>query len=291
MNCNLPKITYPRLRTLLLVTICEAITPKTDVEAGNFSIDDPDFEQKLSGLQPFSQKSVLKKVKNQTSLALYRSSIGLQLGAESMQIREKITSQVVHFFQSLQSNLASADIESILLRDLTISTTNIGLVEFEFGEWAIAHWLQAVLQACLAEPDFNSAFSANRVPSENPQVFFCQYCYARCSALLRLTSPSILIGQTVELWLTDKKLQLGQERSLIMQIIETLDEWEDETPLKSAIALSETFLHFYQTCQIVKHDTIDPQIAHCRLALVMITHWLLKQLLERGLGVFAPETL
>jgi len=271
------------------VRICEAITPKTDVEIHTFSIDDRDSEQNLRNFQPFDQKSALKKVKNQTSLALYRSSIALQLGAKSSRTHEKIAAQVVHFFQSLPSNLASVDIENILLRDLTISTTNIGLIEFEFGDWAIASWLQTVLQTCLA--DSSSAFLASRVPSENSQVFFCQYCYARCSAVLRLTNPSILIGQSVETWLTNKKLLLRQERSLITQIIETLDEWEDRAPLKSAIALCEAFQQFYQTCQIVKYDNVDPQIAQCRLALVMITHWLLKQLLEQGLGVFAPETL
>ncbi|BAU10602.1 putative Arginyl tRNA synthetase, anticodon binding [Leptolyngbya sp. NIES-3755] len=291
MNCNLPQITYPRLRTLLLVGICEAITPKTDVEVESFSIDDRVFKQKFRKFQHFDQKSALKKVKNQTSLALYRSSIALQLGAESAQNRAEITSQVVHFFQSLPSNLAAVDIENILLRDLTISTDSTGLIEFEFGEWAIAHWLQTVLQGCLVEIDSNSGFLTSRTPSEHPQIFYCQYSYVRCSAILRLTNPSILIGQTVETWLIDKKLLLRQERSLVTQIIETLDEWEDKTPLKSAIALSEAFQLFYQSCQIVKYDTIDPQIAQCRLALVMITHWLLKQLLEQGLGVFAPETL
>lgn len=265
---------------MLLEKICAAITRKTDAKVAIFPDLKPNSEL-------FHRNPIVKKVRNHTSIALYRSSIALQLGSESTQIQEKIATQI----KQLSSIPSIADLKTLLLRDLTISTTSIGLLEFEFGDWAIANWLQTVWKSCTVENDFNSAFSLDSLLSENSHLFFCQYTYSRCSALLRLTNPSNDIGQTVEIWLNAKKLLLRQERSLIEQIIFTIDEWEEKPPLESAIALSQTFQSFYQSCQIVKYETIDRQIAQCRLALVMITHWLLKQLLEQGLGVVAPETL
>ncbi|GAP94640.1 cyanobacterial hypothetical protein [Leptolyngbya sp. NIES-2104] len=265
---------------MLLARICEAITRKTDVEVAILSDLQPDSEF-------FHRNSIIKKVRNHTSIARYQSSIALQFGARSTQIQEKVATQM----RQLSSISLVMDLKTILLRDLTISTTNIGLLEFEFGDWAIANWLQTVWESCSIETDFNSAFSPALTLSENSHIFFCQYTYSRCSALLRLTNLPNDIGQTVETWLNDKKLLLRQERSLIEQIISTIDEWEDKPPLESAIALSQTFQNFYQSCQIVKYEAVDRQIAQCRLALVMITHRLLKQLLEQGLGVLAPETL
>lgn len=295
MNCNLPKITYPTLRTLLLVKIYEAIYHKTDVGVANQPIENPSSRLDQPNFDRFRQSSVLKRVKNQTSVAAYRSSIALQLGAESPQFRQDVAYQVVQFFQSSPFNSSETNIEKILLRNLTVSTSEAAQLEFEFEDFATAVWLQTVLQDACSPRDFNSAFSLSRPLSENSQIFFCQYSYARCSALLRLVNPSDLISQTIsksaEIWLRESKLLLNQERSLAAQIVTTLDQWEDGTALKTAIALSQTFQTFYQTCQIVKYDRIDRQIAQCRLALVMITHWLLKQLLEQGLGVLAPETL
>ncbi|MBW4440248.1 MAG: hypothetical protein KME10_03220 [Plectolyngbya sp. WJT66-NPBG17] len=295
MNCNLPKITYPTLRTLLLVKIYEAICRKSDVQVANRAIDDPNSEPNPPDFELFRQKHVLKQVKNQTSVAVYQSSITLQLGAKSTQTRKDIAYQVAQFFQTSPFNPSEGDIEKILLRDLTVSASEAGQLRFEFGDLAIAHWLQMVLRNSPLVRDSNSAFRLSGELSENSQIFFCQYSYARCAAILRLINPSDHTDQTVEigavLWLRNGNLLLNQERSLVAQIVRTLDEWEDGTALKSAIALSQAFQTFYQTCQIVKYDEIDRSIAQCRLALVMITHWLLRQLLEQGLSVLAPETL
>lgn len=265
---------------MLLVEICQAITHKTDANV-------PIFLDLELNSENFCRELVVKKVKNQTSIACYRSAIALQFGAESTLIREKIA----QFFQTSAVISSEMDLKAILLRNLTISTTNIGLLEFEFGDWAIANWLQTVWESCWVENDSKSAFSRDLTLSENPQIFSCQYTYSRCAALLRLTDPSKGVGQTVETWLRDKKLLLGQERFLLEQIITTIDEWEEKPPLESTIALSQRFQGFYQSCQVVKYEVVDFQVAQCRLALVMITHWLLKQLLEQGLGVLAPETL
>lgn len=292
MNCNLPKITYPTLRTLLLLKIYEAICQKKDVEVANDVIGHPNVQPNVPDFEVFRQEPILRKVINQTSVATYRSSIALQLAAGSSQTRIKIAYQVVQFFQSSPFNSSERDIETALLRDLTVSNTETGQLAFEFGDRAIALWLQTVLNECARRivPDRNSL--PDETLSENPQIFLCQYSYARCSALCHLGSLSNFMGQRADLeWLRDGKLLFKKERSLVAQIVTTLDKWEDGEALESAIALSQAFQAFYRDCRIVKYDTVDPQIASCRLALVMITQWLLKQLLEQGIGVLAPETL
>lgn len=248
----------------------------------------PKFGTEPLNFKHFQQLRSLKQVKNQTSIALYRSSIALQLGAGSRQNTERIVSQISCFFQSLPFDSGQTEIEKRLLSDITVSATQRGQLEFEFGETAIAVWLQVVLQHCTAD-ELESETALGEMLSDSPEIFFCQYSYARCAALLRL-NPQNLSAQAVT-WLTDGKLLLNRARSLTTQIVTTLDTWEEDTALKNAIALSQAFQAFYQNCQIVKYDTIDFEIMQCRLALVMITHWLLKQLLEQGLGVLAPETL
>ncbi|MBD2079632.1 DALR anticodon-binding domain-containing protein [Leptolyngbya sp. FACHB-17] len=249
------------------------------------------FEIELSNFKHFQQLSVPKQVRNQTAIALYRSSIALQFGAGSIQTTQQVAGQIIDFFLSSPFDSAKTEIEKKLLRDLTVRATEAGQLEFEFGAIAISAWLQVVLRHCSSQ---GLEWQSNAVPdqtlSKNPEVFFCQYSYARCAALLRLVDSQVLISQEA-IWLRDGKLLLQQERSLTAQIVTTLDTWEEATVLKSAIALSQAFQAFYPHCQIVKYDTVDCEIAQCRLALVMITHWLLKQLLEQGLGVLAPETL
>ncbi|MBD1842000.1 hypothetical protein H6F89_00950 [Cyanobacteria bacterium FACHB-63] len=249
------------------------------------------FGIERSNFKRFQQLSVPKQVRNQTAIALYHSSIALQIGAGSTQITQQIAGQIIDFFRSSPFDSAKAEIEKRLLRNLTVRATEAGQLEFEFGAIAISAWLQVVLQHCSSQAlERQSNAASAQTLSKNPEIFFCQYSYARCAALLRLVDSQPLISQET-IWLRDGKLLLHQERSLTAQIVTTLDTWEEAAALKSAIALSQAFQAFYQNCQIVKYDTIDREIAQCRLALVMITHWLLKQLLEQGLGVLAPETL
>ena len=291
VNCNLPKISYSTLRTLLLLQIYQAIYQKREVQVANDSINYPNIEPDLPNYKVFQQSSILRKVTNQTSVATYRSTIALQLAAKSTQTRTEIAAQIVQFFQRFSLNSSEGNIEELLLRDFTVSNTESGQLEFAFGDSAIALWLQTVLDECTTVSENpNAAFLG--ALAEDPQIFFCQYSYARCAAICRLVNTSKFMRQRVEIeWLRDGKLLFRKERSLVSQIVTTLDDWETGEVLKNAIALSRAFQVFYRDCQIVKYETVDPQIAQGRLALVMITQWLLKRLLEKGLSVLAPETL
>jgi hypothetical protein len=292
VNCNLPRITYPTLRSLLLLRICEAICLKRDVQVANSSTTDPEFQIKQRNVKLLPASSILKHVKTTTSVVAYSSSIALQLRANPAQISAEITDQIVHFLQ----NSSDGKIEKLLLRDFTVATTETGRLMFKFSDRAIAIYMQGLLTYCILQPtEAPKEVSFNQKFSGDSKTFLCQYSYARCATLIRLKSIPICIGKSVEndsaIWLKNCKLFLSQEAELLAQIITTVDEWQDKSPLALAIALSEAFQRFYRSCQIVKYDTVNPELAQCRLGLVMITHWLLKQLLENGLGISAPETL
>jgi arginyl-tRNA synthetase len=298
VNCNLPKITYPTLRSLLLLKICEAISLQEEVEVANQSIDDLDFQRNRYDIRLLAPRSTLKRVKSETSVVAYASTIALQLAAKSSTTPTEIADKIIHFLQHSLSNLSGEEIENQLLRDLTVTYLEPGRLVFEFSDRAIAAYLQEILSHCTDEPNRASDRSflrLKRESSSHSKIFLCQYSYARCAALIRMASRPNHIDKSVEnhsaKWLNEGKLLLQKELELLAQIITTLDEWEEKDALTLAIALSEAFQTFYQNCQIVKYDTINLQVAQCRLALVMITHWLLKHLLEQGIGVVAPETL
>lgn len=295
VNCNLPKITYPTFRSLLLLRIYQSIYLRRDVDVTNYLIVNPNFRAEQRNIRLLAPHSILKRVKTATSVATYSSAIALQLGLEAPQIREEIADYLVHFAQHSDSNSWQEDIERLLLRDLTVSATPSGQLVFEFGDRAIARYLQGILTYCLPQTDVAPSQRPSQKYSGNSKIFGCQYSYARCAALIRMQSIPNCIGENVEndcaIWLKNHKLFLTQETALLAQVLTTLDEWEQKPALDLAMALSEAFQQFYRDCQIVKYDTINLQLAQCRLALVMITHWLLKQLLEAGLGVLAPEML
>ncbi len=298
VNCNLPKITYPTLRSLLLLKIYEAISLRKDVQVANQSIENSDFQKNREIIKLLAPRPALKRVKSATSVVAYASTIALQLGARSSSTPAEIADKIIHFLRHSPSNLSDEETENQLLRDLTVTYLEPGRLVFEFGDRAIAKYLQEILSHCTDETNRASDRSFLRLKRESSgdsKIFLCQYSYARCTALIEMASRSNHIDKSVEndsaKWLDESKFLLQKESELLSQIITTLDEWEETNPLTLAISLSEAFQTFYQNCQIVKYDTIHLQVAQCRLALVMITHWLLKQLLEQGLGVVAPETL
>jgi arginyl-tRNA synthetase len=275
---------------LLLLKICEAISLRKDVEVANHSIESSDLQTKLQDTRLLAPHSILKRVKSETSVAAYSSAIALQLATESTQTPAEIADQILYFMNSSPSDSSGRETEKALLRDLTVSNTETGRLVFEFGDRAIATYLQKTLAQCLMQPieiPHHPNCSPQRKSPQQSEIFLCQYSYARCTALIRINPLSNHIGKSVEndsaIWLKEGKLLLQKELNLLKQVITTLDEWEETSAPTLAIALSEAFQQFYRDCQIVKYNTVNLQLGQCRLALVMITHWLLKQLLEQGI--------
>ncbi len=297
MNCNLTKITYSTFRLLLLLKIHEAISPKGDVEVAKRSSEASiiaAYSRKLKGLQ---SKAILSRVKKSTSVAAYQSAIALQIAAQVRQNPTAIALEIVKFCgRSRPQSLVDSSFVQASLSDLTVSITETGFIEFEFGDRAVKAWLRSWLSGEFSRLIGDRATEPFRLNADvlNPdQVFFCQYAYARCESLLRVAES---LG--LEPMISDEfepNLAEPSERALLFELVSVSDDGFDATAqacAKSAIVLAQAFEAFDRNCRIFgRHPITQPHLAQRRLALVMITQLLLSEILEQKLGVDLPDSL
>lgn len=301
MNCSLPKITYPIFRQLLLakihktVDLCTVDTVAKDAACTEM-IGDPDGISTISNV-----KDTLKRVKKSTSVVVYRSAIALKLAAIWQLNVANTALRITEILQSVVADSLEKEIGVApeILRDLTVSALESGLVEFVLGDRAIAAWLQAMVDHLETQPSGigNSPVCLNA--DDRRSLFLCQQTYARCSSLLRtaeeLTMPP---EKTAIPWLINEqtlRFPHLSDRALISELVSVTDELSQEetiVPLKVAVSLSQQFQNFYRDCRIFGEiASQDRHLAQARLGLVMITHSLLRTVLEKKLGVVAPDSL
>lgn len=309
MNCNLPKITYPRFRLLLLLKFHEAICLEGDVAVAKRSIDSSIKYAYDANSRILNAKDILKRVKKSTSVAVYRSSIALKLAAQTQRDVTEVALKIADFYRvsGINSPKGNTGVIQEILSDLTVRLLRGGFLEFEFGERAIAAWLQELVRLPhldllegRARHNLTENLNCKTVQNGQPNIFFCQYTYARCHSLLRMADESPELSSVVQSkvvpWLTEAgqlRVMTPCDRALLSQLVTTLDEvGSAQDCLKLSTSLSQAFQEFYRGSQIFGEIRVDnPQLAQCRLGLVMITHSLLRSLLQQGLGVPAPETL
>jgi arginyl-tRNA synthetase len=147
-------------------------------------------------------------------------------------------------------------------------------------------------------------------PRNSTDLFFAQHAHARCCSLLRLGRQENLIqlgdfstGESIIIplsWLDETQALRcchPSEQQLILQICQGLDEMAEGVfsnpgkTLKRSHKLSQAFCRFYQDCQIFGEGKVNQPLAQVRLGLVDVTRSLLYLLLEKGLGVTAPQEL
>lgn len=293
MNCNLPKITYPTLRILLLLKIHEAISLWGDVLVSNAAIGNAPHLSKVRNFKLFESKDVIKQVFMDTSYAAYSTAIALKLSAAYQQPVSDILRHLADFFSQSATAAGDADAASYfrVFSDLTVTFTDEGIGLFQFGDAAIAAWLKF-----LTDTKLHSERRTGNRQQIGEEVWLGQKSHARCCALLRLGA-----GKAREIdWLTEEgKLRVSErvDRKLLFQTIAVVDALgeEIEQPKKALKLLRDLSLAFgnfdreYQILGALQGTT--PQVAQCRLGLVMITRWLFAQLLEQELGVYAPVEL
>jgi hypothetical protein len=305
MNCSLPKITYPTFRQLLLAKIHKAVDLWMDCKVAKQTNCTEDKRVFIETTRLLNAKDSLKRVKKSTSVVGYQSPIALKLAASWQRNITKTVLEITEIFQALPLCSPEKEIEfaSQLFRDLTVKPTEVGLLELEFGDRAIASWLQAMVDRREISPDRSlrkhSAFDLKAL--DRRTLFLCQQSYARCGSLLRMAEAGKLLSPT-EIqalpWLTPlEKLRFPQasDLALIREIVTVVDELGDErglTPLKLVVSLSQQFQHFHRDCRIFGEIAAkDRSLAQARLGLVMITHSLLRVILEECLEVCAPDNL
>ena len=139
---------------------------------------------------------------------------------------------------------------------------------------------------------------AVRETADNP-VFYVQYAHARISSILRMaageaagahaTAPEAFADAPLE------RLVEPDERQLLLKLATYPDEiaaaalaMEPYRLTRFAQELATSFHQFYTTCRVL---TDDVALTRARLALIVGTRMVLRNVLEDVLGVTAPERM
>lgn len=317
MNCNLPKITYPTLRTLLRFKLYEAISPQIDSSVKKVfkTTYQNDFDS--SKIELLLKSIPLKPLRNDTFAIVYQSAIALKLSSALRRNAEELSYQILDQFQQKDVNFCqeSSAIAQYILSDLTIRVVPPGLLQFELGDRGLSAWLQCLVDSLHSNSSESIPLKKPFTQTENSdQLFICQYSHARCCSLLRLAHESVITfsrrGNALDdrwiiltpapiPWLTEGRLCLTHpaERALIFQLVTIVDDFSNlvtipQLCLSAALALSRSFQSFHRACQIFELGSPSAlQHSQTRLGLVVATQRLLRPLLEAGLGTKAPFEL
>ncbi len=320
MNCNLPKITYPALRTLLRFKLYEVIYPQTDVTARKVSMATSQNNLDFSRVELLRDSISLKRRSGSAFPIIYQSAIALQLSSVLRRDSLEVSYQILEQFQQETVNFCQEDLsaDQYILGDFRGQVLSSGLIQFELGDRGLSVWLQCLMTLPLQSHSIplSSPLKPLAQTLENrQQMFVCQHSYARCCSVLRLAQPSeiasrwgiqalddrerILIPDPMP-WLTPQGplcLTHSAERSLISQLVTIGDDLAQmmtmpQLCLRSAFSLSQAFQTLCRTCQISELVSSPLlQRSQARLGLILMTQRLLKHLLEVGLAAEAPSEL
>lgn len=322
MNCSLPKITYPALRTLLRFRLYGAIGLQIEVSVKKVSTTTHQNNFDASKVKLLLKSIQLKQVRNDTFTIIYQSAIALKLSSVLRRDSSKLAYQILDEFHLEDVNFCQENLTAAqcILSDFTSKVVHPGLLQFELGDRGLSVWLQCLMNSPLPNnsiepiPRLTSRKKPlTQTPKNGEQLFICQHSYARCCSLLRLAHESVITLNCLEVddlwmiltpnpipWLTAQGhlcLVHPAERALISQLVAIVDDFSNliitaESCLKSALALSNSFQNFHGACQIF--ELMSPsslQRSQARLGLVMATQRLLKDLLDIGLNAKTPSEL
>lgn len=201
-------------------------------------------------------------------------------------------------------------------RDITARVVTPGFIHLELTASKIANWLQTLpfLPLLLAKSTPKKYFSPI---VNNSRLFSIQHAHARCCSLLRqadregaiaiaeIAAPDELCHLAIARpqplpWLDDRqqlRFCLQAEYALINQLVAVtdiiyvsstkLERWE-----QAAFNLSQAFSNFHSCCRLWGEIKLsDPQLVEARLGLILAAQVLLQFILQKQLGVLAPQQL
>ena len=318
MNCNLPEITYPALRTLLRFKLYEVIYPQIEVISKKVFRDTYEDHVDFSRVELLLNSIPLKRSSGGTFLVTYQSAIALKLSSVLRRDSLELSYQILEWFQQKNVNFCQEGLSSNsdILSDFTGQVLSSGLLQFELGDRGLSIWLQSLMKLP-SQPNLSPTPSKPLAQTlENcQQLFVCQHSHARCFSLLRLAQESTIAPNRLKRdtldnhqksftpdlipWLAPQGhlcLTHPAERSLISQLVTIGDDLADlvtkpRSCLRSAFALSQAFQSFYGAFPIELTSLKSTQRSQARLGLVMATQRSLNHLLEVGLSVKAPSEL
>lgn len=211
----------------------------------------------------------------------YRCAIAFQLSRHASVFPKTLA---LEFFNSIQPQPTPQ--QDTLYLNFTLKLLDSGSLEFSLCDRSLLLWLHAWQH--LSYPYQKSSLMLR----DPDKLWPMEYTYSRCCSLLRLGEQEKLIkikksnfNSHKPLWsifilIPWDNLEFNErERSLIVEILTTVDRLVNESPvneIKLGLRLSEAFLTFERSCRIFGElSQKNPQLSQARLGLVAITQYLL----------------
>lgn len=201
-------------------------------------------------------------------------------------------------------------------QDITAKVVTPGFIYLEPTAFVLADWLQTL--------PFLPLFLAKSTPKEyfslivnNSRLFSIQHAHARCCSLLHQAQREGTIVLTdIEMqdklqhwaiaqpqllpWLNERS-QLRfchqSEYALIGELVTVCDRictssLNVKSSWQNASNLSQAFTSFHSCCRLWgETKSANPQLVEARLGLILAVQVLLQFLLDKQLGVYAPQEL
>jgi len=128
--------------------------------------------------------------------------------------------------------------------------------------------------------------------SEKNPVYYIQYAFARISSIIRKANFEELLEKLrpkdLEVLNEEKEISLMKKLIIFPEIIErTAKDYQVQRLCQYALEIAGLFHQFYQECQVLVDD---PKLKRARLALVLATKVILKNIFDL-LGISAPERM
>lgn len=274
-------------------------------------------------------KPLFKRVRGLDRI-VYSTAIAPKLAAQSSFTAAQITDHMIDSVSRntlrLQDSQTSSSLSEIALQDVVFQVTQSGLIQAEFGDRAIAGWLDWIIQGWGAEgqgaqrgggAEGQRGRRAEEWGSRGAEVFGMQHAHARCCSLLQMAHREgvITLNQSAAVpvlwqfvnpasipWLDAEgqaRLTHPSERRLIGHLFTVLDKvgclpsplsWDGCFQLSKQVY--QGFQAFHRD-RPIWHNVLERSrdLAHAQFGLVMATQRVLYHLLHDLMSINTPSDL
>lgn len=235
----------------------------------------------------------LYRLKN-NSVIVYRSAIAFQLSRHLSRSPLDISQEILSKLMPRRSQLKG-------------EVTPPGFLDFGISDRYLSQWLQSLIAA---QNEISFPSNVPQTQKGKRDFFELQYAHARSCSLLRFGDRQGLIQRNAAgKWITPStipwlntdfdparlRLKHPAEQDLIAELLTIIDslssasreDWE-----KFATGLGKAVLDVERHCRIWGEVAQDsPELVQARLGLIAIAQFLLRELLQVQMGIFAPLEL
>ncbi len=224
------------------------------------------------------EKKKFDKVINIWGADHYGDIAGLQAGIEAMGFKNKIDFVLLQFITLLEKGekIKMSKRKGVYLTmNQLLDEIPLDVIRFFFLQKSADTHLNFDMDL------------AKKQSTENP-VYYVQYAYARICSILRKVRNYSLPVTNYKLLNHPSELDLIKQLIRLPEIIEdTVKDYQVQRLPQHAIDLADAFHKFYENCRVI---TDDKELTQARLALVLVTKIVLKNVLDL-MGISSPEKM